>query len=358
MLANIALLLTVATVATLELITTTNRKASVATFAGLTLAALAYLTGDGTGPALALVAVGGLTATSKMPGGSFSLQARKTCPTGSKLAEIPGTPCFKCFADERGAYAWPMVIQAQIRRFEILQEAIADKAKAAQWVTAFADHLNGKVTRAQKRLAKHLSAWATVAEQDQDIALWYRFEAASARCSAGAKRIVKGGDATKEKTRCQELAAAYEKAAAAWEDLKTNKPARAKALDAWRGYENSRYFRWHDSGDIFDPRYLAMILQVADRTPKVNHWLPTQERAMVTNSIKARPMPPNIAVRISSPKLDQHIKQKAPGLLASSVTTDGTTTGILCPAYNQGGTCGPCRACWAVSVPLATYPQH
>jgi hypothetical protein len=37
------------------------------------------------------------TRTSKMPGLSYSLPAW-ACKTGQKLAKIPGTPCFGCYA--------------------------------------------------------------------------------------------------------------------------------------------------------------------------------------------------------------------------------------------------------------------
>ncbi len=36
------------------------------------------------------------------------------------------------------------------------------------------------------------------------------------------------------------------------------------------------YFRWHDSGDVFSPRYCRMIAEVCKRTRGVKHWLPTR----------------------------------------------------------------------------------
>lgn len=45
-----------------------------------------------------------LSETSAMPGSSFSLPARKTCP-GSLLS--PDSVCAACFADGRGRYRWP-----------------------------------------------------------------------------------------------------------------------------------------------------------------------------------------------------------------------------------------------------------
>ena len=40
--------------------------------------------------------------------------------------------------------------------------------------------------------------------------------------------------------------------------------------------DNDRYFRWFDSGDVYDVRLAFKILEVMKRTPWCNHWLPTR----------------------------------------------------------------------------------
>jgi hypothetical protein len=40
--------------------------------------------------------------------------------------------------------------------------------------------------------------------------------------------------------------------------------------------DNDRYFRWFDSGDVYDVRLAYKILEVMKRTPWCNHWLPTR----------------------------------------------------------------------------------
>lgn len=60
--------------------------------------------------------VGGLSTPTKMPWYGWSLSA-SDCKVGSKLAEIPGTPCFSCYA-MRGNYAYPVVQNAYKRRME------------------------------------------------------------------------------------------------------------------------------------------------------------------------------------------------------------------------------------------------
>ena len=62
---------------------------------------------------------GGLSAPGKMPEGSYNLPA-SACQTGQKLAQIEGTPCFKCYADNRGRYRFPNVKDALARRLKSL----------------------------------------------------------------------------------------------------------------------------------------------------------------------------------------------------------------------------------------------
>jgi hypothetical protein len=51
--------------------------------------------------------------------------------------------------------------------------------------------------------------------------------------------------------------------------------------DAWvsdmvDALRNDRYFRWFDSGDMYDVRLAQKMLQVMTLTPDVKHWLPTR----------------------------------------------------------------------------------
>jgi len=51
--------------------------------------------------------------------------------------------------------------------------------------------------------------------------------------------------------------------------------------DSWvndmvQALDSSRYFRWFDSGDMYDLRLAERILMVMVRTPWVKHWLPTR----------------------------------------------------------------------------------
>jgi len=62
---------------------------------------------------------GGLSAPGKMPEGSYNLPAAM-CQTGAKLREIPGTPCYKCYAFTGNYRRFPAVQKAMYRRLASL----------------------------------------------------------------------------------------------------------------------------------------------------------------------------------------------------------------------------------------------
>ena len=77
---------------------------------------------------------GGLSAPGKMPEGSYNLPAR-ACQTGAKLREVPGTPCWGCYAF-KGRYNFPNVQAALARRLESITHP--------QWIEAMAVLIKGK----------------------------------------------------------------------------------------------------------------------------------------------------------------------------------------------------------------------
>jgi len=77
---------------------------------------------------------GGLSAPGKMPEGSYNLPAR-ACQTGAKLRQVPGTPCWGCYAF-KGRYNFPNVKDALTRRLESLNHP--------QWIEAMAVLIKGK----------------------------------------------------------------------------------------------------------------------------------------------------------------------------------------------------------------------
>jgi hypothetical protein len=84
----------------------------------------------------AAAACGNMSQTSKMGCQSFGLPIA-ACNVGSKLRNIPGSTCSKCYAG-KGAYAQYAytVLPAQENRLALLRDALSDTGKAWAWAYA------------------------------------------------------------------------------------------------------------------------------------------------------------------------------------------------------------------------------
>jgi hypothetical protein len=124
--------------------------------------------------------------------------------------------------------------------------------------------------------------------------------------------------------------------------------------------DSDRYFRWFDSGDMYDIRLARKILEVIRLTPWVRHWLPTRMHkydkfASVIADMEALP---NVVVRLSS---DSVMGEVVVGVNTSTIvpnTSYLTDAMTLCEAYSRDGKCGSCRACWDKAVQVVAYPAH
>ena len=113
--------------------------------------------------------------------------------------------------------------------------------------------------------------------------------------------------------------------------------------------KKTKFFRWHDSGDIQDLKHLAKIFEVCRRSPDVNHWLPTRE-AWIKAFLPE--CPENLVIRFSAPMVDQEAPASWPN--SSEVVTAGAT----CPAAQQDNECRDCRACWDATIKTIKYGKH
>ena len=116
--------------------------------------------------------------------------------------------------------------------------------------------------------------------------------------------------------------------------------------------------RWFDSGDLQSVAMLAAICAVAEATPEIAHWLPTREAKIVKDYLKqGGTIPSNLVVRVSSTMIgDAPLSGHAN---TSTVHRKGDEpAGHVCPASQQGGNCGDCRACWSPAVKNVSYPLH
>ena len=123
--------------------------------------------------------------------------------------------------------------------------------------------------------------------------------------------------------------------------------------------DNDRYFRWFDSGDVYDVRLAHKILEVMQRTPWCNHWLPTRMHKFT----KFRPVLAqmqelhNVVVRLSSDSITGDVVE---GSTTSTIATldNVPNSATVCEAYTRGGKCGPCRACWDKNTAVVCYIGH
>lgn len=127
-------------------------------------------------------------------------------------------------------------------------------------------------------------------------------------------------------------------------------PRWVEAMAAIINSKKSKYFRWHDSGDLQSPAHLLKIYEVCRLTPDVQHWLPTREAWTADYQSEK---PENLVIRFSMPMIDQ--PASGSWLNTSTVVSK---KGATCPAPQQDNECKDCRACWDQSVKNVAYGQH
>ena len=123
--------------------------------------------------------------------------------------------------------------------------------------------------------------------------------------------------------------------------------------------DNDRYFRWFDSGDVYDLRLANKILDVMTATPWVKHWLPTRmyKFTKFRDVLSQMEALPNVVIRRSS---DSITGETIEGATTSTIATlDSVPVGAaVCEAYTRSGKCGTRRACWSKDVAVVCYIGH
>jgi hypothetical protein len=113
--------------------------------------------------------------------------------------------------------------------------------------------------------------------------------------------------------------------------------------------KKSKYFRWHDSGDVQDEDHLTKIFAVCRLTPGTKHWMPTRE-AWVKHFLPL--CPDNLTIRFSAPMIDQRAPSSWPN------SSEVVSSGASCPAAKQNNECRDCRACWDPKIKTVSYGKH
>jgi hypothetical protein len=128
--------------------------------------------------------------------------------------------------------------------------------------------------------------------------------------------------------------------------------------DMVKALDSSRYFRWFDSGDMYDLKLAHKILQVMELTPWVKHWMPTRMHkfSKFKRVIERMQGLDNVVVRFSSDSVTGGVIE---GLNTSTIFSDTLPEGATeCKAYQHDGKCNGCRACYDKSVPVIAYKAH
>lgn len=130
--------------------------------------------------------------------------------------------------------------------------------------------------------------------------------------------------------------------------------------DMVQALDSSRYFRWFDSGDMYDIRLAEKILQVMALTPHCKHWLPTRMHkfAKFREVIASMQTLDNVVVRFSS---DSVTGEVIDGLNTSTIISHESqlkNVDGICQAYKHDGKCNGCRACWNKEVKVIGYQAH
>lgn len=128
-------------------------------------------------------------------------------------------------------------------------------------------------------------------------------------------------------------------------------------------HDDTRFFRWHDSGDLQSVEHLEKIAEVARRLPNTKFWLPTREYGIVRDWINQGGIrPKNLIIRLSAHMVNGPLPRKLAkelGVLTSGVHTHSfKPDAVICEAYTRNAMCGPCRKCWDARIPAISYPKH
>lgn len=316
---------------------------------------------------------GGLGFPSKMPGTSYGLPAQ-ACLVGAKLAAIPGSVCHGCYA-LKGNYLYPNVETSQSRRLASIQ----DPAWIVAMVTLlqkeyedacqeFTDLIRKPALLARRIKPSRLkptgyqsqipvagsglahSTSTVMAQNRATFLLTLPRSGATVELSHKVMRHITRAKCDAALTR---IISRYSKAA------RTSGCTQAfTAILEPAGLQLVYYMRFHDSGDLQSAAHLAKIAAVASATPRIRHWLPTRELAIVLAYKNAGGIiPPNLIIRVSATMVDGPATKAWP--TTSSVHSGvKPSSGRACPAPKQGNKCGDCRACWNPNIPAISYHKH
>jgi len=122
--------------------------------------------------------------------------------------------------------------------------------------------------------------------------------------------------------------------------------------------EKSDYFRWFDSGDVYDNDLLFAIYEICKNTPIIDHWIPTKARELLDQDLWAKlESLNNVTIRYSSPSINGYYQSIHGSTVIQKGQEVDETKVFKCPVVNERKKCDDCRACWNSDKVIA-YTYH
>lgn len=132
-----------------------------------------------------------------------------------------------------------------------------------------------------------------------------------------------------------------------------------------KALQDSRYFRWFDSGDMYSLKLAKKIYNIMVATPWVNHWIPTKMYKFkkfhdILNQMNDLP---NVSIRFSADSLiGETLNKDYPQFNNSTVIeslNDVPNNVFPCLAYTfDDNACNGCRECWNKNTRTIAYVAH
>jgi hypothetical protein len=123
--------------------------------------------------------------------------------------------------------------------------------------------------------------------------------------------------------------------------------------------KKDKHFRWFDSGDVYSLELANKMLAIMKALPGTKFWVPTRmyKFAKFRDVLNKMDSLDNVKVRFSSDSVTGEFNSAHGSVIfpADGEVPAGT---VMCTAYQNGGKCGNCRACYDKNIKVISYPSH
>ena len=123
----------------------------------------------------------------------------------------------------------------------------------------------------------------------------------------------------------------------------------------------TKYFRFHASGDLQSVDHAIQIINLAKLTPSCKYWIPTRETKILKDLKEQNiSIPKNCVFRVSAPLIDGFLNSKVFKNTSAVISNKDKARNKdkNCPSLSQGGQCLDCRNCWDNRIKNINYLIH